>query len=72
MGIASNGFGPALITWEGLQSWSALRGIDLDRKDALTLIRLGHRRAMILEEKTKDARKNPDRSDRKGRQHHRQ
>lgn len=72
MGISSNGFSPALITWEGLRAWSDLRGIDLDPKDALTLIRLGHRRAIILEEKAKDAGKNPDRTDRKGRQHHRQ
>jgi hypothetical protein len=72
MGISSNGFSPALITWEGLRAWSALRGIDLDPKDALTLIRLGHRRAIILEEKAKDAGKNSDRADRQGRQHHRQ
>ncbi|WP_296741444.1 hypothetical protein [Mesorhizobium sp.] len=72
MGITSNGFGPALITWDVLQSWSMLRGIALDPKDALALIKLGHSRATILIEKPKDAGKNKDRADRKRHQHRRQ
>lgn len=72
MGLSSNGFGPAVITWENLTAWSALRGVDIEPRDALTLIRLGHRRAIVLEEKAKNAGKNPNPADRQGRQHHRQ
>jgi hypothetical protein len=71
LGLASNGFGAALITWESLQAWQRLRGLEIDPNDASTLIRLSHRRAVILEEKQPGASQDKDRPDRKGRQHHR-
>jgi len=71
MGMPSGGFGPAVITWETLTAWSALRGVDIDPRDALVLVRLGHRRAVILQEDKSDAGANTDRPNRKRHQPHR-
>lgn len=75
LGLSSNGFGAALITWDSLQAWQQLRGVDLDPQDALTLIRLSHRRAVILEEKKPEspgANQDKNRANSAGRQHPRQ
>lgn len=51
MGIASNGMGPAVVTWEALDAWSrSFLRIDLSYWEALTLIRLGNARAVIESE----------------------
>lgn len=50
MGLASNGFGPALVTWEALQAWSEFMAVSLEPWEAKVLVTLGYRRAVIADE----------------------
>jgi hypothetical protein len=50
-GVGSNGFGPALITWESLRAWCGLTGERLQSWEARALVRLGYARAAIEGEK---------------------
>lgn len=52
MGLAGNGFAPAVITWEGLRSWAALKRIALAPWEASLLVTLGQLRASIELKKT--------------------
>jgi hypothetical protein len=46
-GLASNGFGPAVVTWEALAAWSAFMRIALEPWEARALVELGAARASI-------------------------
>ncbi|MCK1568992.1 hypothetical protein IVB08_34605 [Bradyrhizobium sp. 173] len=50
MGLASNGFGPALVTWEALRAWSEFMAVSLEPWEAKVLVTLGYRRAVIADE----------------------
>lgn len=51
-GLASNGFGPPLVTWEALQAWRTEMGIGpLDPWEARCLVDLGMLRASVQAEK---------------------
>ena len=50
-GIASGGFGPAVVTWTDLYSWRWQMGIDLLPWEARAIIDLGSLRAVIASEK---------------------
>lgn len=58
MGLCSNGFGPAVVTWEALKAWSEFCSVALEPWEARVLVELGHRRAVIdgEEQKKKAAR----------------
>lgn len=57
MGLGSNGFGPALVTWEALRAWSEFMAVALEPWEAKVLVTLGYRRAVIDdEEQRKKAR----------------
>lgn len=53
MGLASNGFGPALVTWEALRAWSEFMSVSLEPWEAKVLVTLGYRRAVIDDEEQK-------------------
>lgn len=58
MGLAANGFGPALVTWEALRAWSEFMAVSLEPWEAKVLVTLGYRRAVIdSEEQEKKARR---------------
>lgn len=58
MGLASNGFGPALVTWEALRAWSEFMSVRLEPWEAKVLVTLGYKRAVIDdEEREKKARR---------------
>ena len=61
MGLASNGMGVPIVTWESLFAWRCQMGVDLDPWEARALVRLGSLRAEILAEKkpTPPGRKKP-------------
>jgi hypothetical protein len=46
-GLASNGFSPAVVTWEALAAWSAFMRIALEPWEARALVDLGVARASI-------------------------
>lgn len=50
MGLASNGFGPPLVTWEALKAWSEFVTIQLEPWEARVLVTLGYKRAVIESE----------------------
>lgn len=47
MGLACNGMGPSVVTWEGLRAWRLEMGLTLEPWEARTLVLLGNRRAGI-------------------------
>lgn len=47
MGLSSNGFGPALVTWEALRAWSEFMAVRLEPWEAKVLVTLGYKRAVI-------------------------
>jgi hypothetical protein len=49
-GLAVTGMAPSVVTWEGLESWARQMGVDLEPREARTLVRLGQKRAEILSE----------------------
>ncbi len=51
MGLAINGMAPAVVTWEGIASWSAVMDVALEPWEALAMVRLGNVRANIESEK---------------------
>ncbi len=53
MGLSSNGFGPALVTWEALTAWSAFMAVTLEPWEAKVLVTLGYKRALIDGEEQK-------------------
>lgn len=59
MGIGSSGMGPAMGTWDGIQSWAELAGVELEPWEARTMIRLCVERANIQAEKLKSNSTNP-------------
>lgn len=59
MGLSSNGFGPALVTWEALKAWSEFMALSLEPWEAKVLVTLGYRRAVIDgEEQAKKSKAN--------------
>lgn len=50
MGLAQNGMGPAVVTWEAMMAWCGFTGIALEPWEARTLVILGQRRAVIQSE----------------------
>jgi hypothetical protein len=57
-GLPSNGFGPALVTWEALIAWQSLMDIGpLEPWEAKTLVDLGMLRAQVASEKAEQDRK---------------
>lgn len=59
LGLASNGMGPAVITWEGLKAWCELRVTPLTRWESLALVRLGQLRALVRSEATEQTKAVP-------------
>lgn len=59
-GMDGNGWGPQVVTWEGLHAWSAMTGTNLDPWEAKLMIRLGSLRARILSEQSGDGGKDKD------------
>lgn len=53
LGIEAPGFGAPVVTWEAVYAWSSLMGIELEPWEAMALVDLGQKRAMILLEKPK-------------------
>ncbi|WP_439399085.1 phage tail assembly chaperone [Bradyrhizobium sp. PMVTL-01] len=47
-GIQGNGWSHPVITWQSLEAWSAATGQRLEPHEARVVIRLGQRRAAIL------------------------
>lgn len=47
IGLSSNGFGPAILTWEALKAWSEFAVIRLEPWEARVLVTLGYKRALI-------------------------
>lgn len=52
-GIASAGFGYAVITWESLLAWSTLSALILEPWEAQALVMLSRQRAAVLSEASK-------------------
>ncbi|WP_420133957.1 phage tail assembly chaperone [Rhodopseudomonas sp.] len=52
-GLSSNGFGPAVVTWEALRAWSSFMRLRLEPWEARALVDMGAMRASILMEDTK-------------------
>ncbi len=49
-GVASNGFGPAMVTWRDLAAWSELTMTQIEPFEARALIRLSLTRAVAMNE----------------------
>jgi hypothetical protein len=49
-GLSSGGMGVPVVTWEGLHSWACLSKVEMEPWEALTMVRLGHLRAIISSE----------------------
>lgn len=48
LGLAANGFGPPVVTWEAIRAWQVLVGVDeVEPWEAETLVQLGLLRAAI-------------------------
>lgn len=57
-GLASNGFGPPLVTWEALQAWQIAMDIGpLEPWEMRTLVDLGRLRAGVQAEKSEAERR---------------
>jgi len=62
-GMEGNGWGPPVITWQGLSAWCKMTGAQLAPWEARLLIRLGSLRARILSEASSE-RSDKDRANR--------
>ena len=57
-GLTSNGFGPALVTWEAVTAWQRLMDIGpLEPWEVKALVDLGMLRARVHAERAEDERK---------------
>jgi hypothetical protein len=50
MGLASNGMGPAILSWEALTAWCRQMRVELHPWEARALVRLGHVHAVVQSE----------------------
>lgn len=55
MGLASNGMGPPLVTWESLVAWSRFSRVALMGWEARALVDLGYKRAIVQSEDVRGA-----------------
>lgn len=62
MGLAQNGMGPAVITWEALAAWCGFMKVTLASWEARALIQLSLKRAEIESETKASGAQDQDRS----------